>query len=287
MSIKFFNIIPGLNCTMACQHCATNSSPTHKNRISDFEKELLIKELNNLKPPNVILTGGEVALYKKDLLDILNSLVFPFKTILTTNGFSAKNLKDVDSFCGSIKNLSLIQLSFDRFHGQTLESVLPFLFKNYCFEKKIDFVLVACLSQFSDIDFAVEAKSTYDCDVIFQKIEGSGRAYSTNSEFRYDVFDNSVLSKTCPNIDTLSFIPQKGFSHCCANNIFNNNWKDVSFYNLDQLYHSSFYIDCKKSNFHQRLRNINFDEKSLSPRMTSPCNLCEFIETLKRKLNVL
>lgn len=59
------------SCALACSHCRAEAQPRrHPEELNDVEAATLIKQLAELKPPMLILTGGD-PLMRRDALDLV------------------------------------------------------------------------------------------------------------------------------------------------------------------------------------------------------------------------
>ncbi len=279
--IDAFNLVPGFRCTRTCDHCSNDSSPLRSEALSENEVLTIIDQLNKYQPAQIVLTGGEVTIYLDIVERVLKNLKFQFKVTLTTNGSFAGDLNRIERVLSRITNLELVQLSFDKFHGSSIDSKTPQLLKSYCNAKGIRFLLSVCVSEAKDLEFAADAKDKYGCDVIFQKIEASGRAKQTGVQFKYRIFENKVLDQKCPNSGTVSFTPGKGFSNCCSNLIFNHKLAGVASDTIDELVESRFFKESTELTFGARLKELGLSEAALEPMHSAPCTLCEFIELKK------
>lgn len=270
--------MPGLTCTLSCPHCFNAARPRQRGHLSKKEMNFLIKGLNETRPRVINMSGGEPILYLDLYCSIFSQLDFEYHLLLTTNGYFATSAERVSTILSRLPQLQSLQLSFDSYHGRDFTSTVPFLLKKYCEENRIDFVMTVCISDPKDLLLATKIEKRYQCRVIFQKIDGSGRAKKTHTEFAYPSFDRSVLTQKCPNSKTLTFIYKKGFSPCCANVIFNIDSGEFSHYSIDQLKKSRFHREVTEMTFEERLKKYNIDDSNLPARLSSPCNLCEFIE---------
>lgn len=285
--INLINIVPGFWCNLTCDHCVNDSGPTKKKSGLRFDEvENLIHQLNELKPINIVFTGGEPLLYLESIKAILERLNYEFETSITTNGFFARNAEETSLNLDQIKNLKSVQLSFDLFHRDKLTSVKPIHLKNYCNTKHINFNISVSISNPLDLVFAAEVEEKFQVPVIFQKVEASGRGKTKKTEFTYPIFDNSVLDSVCPNNSTVSFIPNKGFTPCCSNLVFNQNDLNVSWATITEMKNDPFYKELVKVSLRDRAIKKGINILELPPEMSSACRLCEHISMMNYEKKV-
>lgn len=277
------NIVLGLKCTMACSHCCNASSPAQAATVSDTYIRFITGEINQIRPRDIIFTGGEPTLYIEHCNRIIRALEYTPNVVITTNGHFASNTASTYETLSQLVRISTLQLSFDRFHKSTLHDSAPRFLKEYCETHNIAFAIIACLSSPMDLVFANTIQKKYRCPVSFQKIDGSGRARVTGCEFAYPIFDRTVLQQRCPNAGTLSFLQEQGISHCCANVVYNIGFEDHAFATTESLWESRFYRETVVMTFGERMRRHGISAEDLPPRLSSPCNLCEHIETMVNK----
>lgn len=280
------NIIPGLKCTMTCDHCVNDSSPFRDNKVTADEITNIITALNKLQPREIVFTGGEPTLYIDQCNQILNNLIFEYKVILTTNGSFAVNPVRTQKVLDNFLRLNTVQLSFDKFHNGARNTSSPYLIREYCKRKNLDFVIIVSLSSPEEIIFVNNLKKEYKCNVVFQKIEGSGRARETHTEFEHPIFDETVLKEKCPNRNTFTYISHVGFSPCCSNLVFNSNLAPYADFDINRLQKSEAYREIVNMSFEDRLKKYKISRRNLLARHSSPCNLCEFIEMNKSSYEV-
>ena len=159
-----------------------------------------------------------------------------------------------------------------------MNSRKPFLLKKYCQTRGLDFVVIVALNDPKDLIFVSHVQAQYGCKVIFQKIDGSGRAKKTGSEFVFPCFDKNVFGQHCPNTGTVSYCFSKGFSQCCSNVINNLSEDTYAFPTIKKLFNSRFYKEATQMTFLERLKKHRADFANLKSCYSSPCALCEFIE---------
>lgn len=275
--IEHFLVAFSLRCNLCCAHCCNASGPQHQSVSSFDEIEKIATIIESVHPVNILFAGGESTLFIREINHLLSFLNVVPNIILTTNGWFAESMESIEQTLDVISRINTIQLSFDRFHGKRIGDPEPSLLKKYCSKKDIRFVCISCINSVEDTLFAAEVEKYYDVSVGIQKIDASGRAKSTNVEFKYPYFDSSVLDTRCPNSNTLSFIHGKGLTVCCGNSASNLELLDIYSNDYKALQNLKLYKEVTERTMRERLSDINIDANLLSERMSSSCNLCEFI----------
>lgn len=274
---EVFHIIPGFYCNLACSHCANLSSPKNKVRVSEKELSQLRVAIQECSPGKLLFTGGEPLLH----IEIINEIISFHPNLeeteiqFTTNGLLLFEKEGFELLSKCMK-LDSLQLSYDIYHGSKLSIENVKIIQRYCKEKKLNFNISSCVSNFSELLELKKVSEEIDAEITFQKVEASGRASLTEVAFSYPSFENEVLEKKCPALDQVSYICGKGFSTCCSNLIFNNDFKcfDDS---LDDYLNSTFYKNLKNNNFRELANIYNVELSNLTSEFSSPCKFCEYI----------
>lgn len=282
MTLKTFHIMPGYLCNYSCSHCANGSGPSRKERLKGNDSLKIISDLNQIVPETILFTGGEPTLHIEEVNSILNGYNFIDKSnvVLTTNGWFAVSKDRTEDVLNRIVKINKLQMSFDFFHTNESNFEAILFLKEYCEYYKIEFNISICIENPEQILAANEIVDKTGVNVIYQKVEASGRSVSYDNAYKYLVFDKSVWEKSCPNQGSLHHGPDFGYTTCCSNLIFNNkashglisndslkNYKKSKFYSLIQ--NNSLREICEKFNM-----SILDD---LDPKYSSPCRLCEKI----------
>jgi MoaA/NifB/PqqE/SkfB family radical SAM enzyme len=272
---KYFNLIPGNKCDLACAHCANSSGPKYNNSIGKDDIENISLFLNSNKIENIILTGGEPTLYLNVINQVIDSLSYQPHVTITTNGLYAKlGELGILTTIGKLRRVDHIQLSYDKFHGNLDTKIITNL-RDYCLRNEIGFNISYCIESPMDLLEVSKIQNEFGVKIIFERTTNSGRAKKTNSNFKFPVFEEAVLSKKCPNVDVISYICGKGFSHCCSNVTFNNN--NDAFYNYDikKYLDSDFYKLSSDKTMEELMYIAKIDSSDLTSDMSMECNLCE------------
>ncbi|MFH1727578.1 MAG: hypothetical protein ABIA04_04085 [Pseudomonadota bacterium] len=139
-----------------------------------------------------------------------------------------------------------------------------------------------CITSPLELTEIDDLASEFNIKVIIQKVTASGRAKETESYFKYQSFDPGVLDQVCPNSGTLSYYPEKGYSVCCSNILFNiksENIENISSCKFKYHLNSNFYNEVTRKTFRERLleKGIEYSSQGLNPQYSSHCELCEDI----------
>ncbi|MBF0361146.1 MAG: radical SAM protein [Oligoflexia bacterium] len=283
-NIEMLHIVPGYFCNLECSHCGSNSGPKEKVKFSQKEIEDIQTSINKYRPPCILFTGGEPTFFIDSINEILS--VLPTNEIplikITTNGWFSKSNEKIEEILTKIVKINCLQLSYDVFHGSNLTYNDIIRLKDYCENKKIAFNISVCISSPLDFNNAAEILKNVKTIISYQKVEPSGRAKKSQTNFKYFKFQDEVLDKQCSNLNQISYIPGKGFTTCCSSLIYNNEISDTCHADLIDHLNSSFRSLIKKHTFKELLELKSIPFESLSPQLSSPCALCEYIQTYKK-----
>lgn len=287
--IKVFHVQPGLQCNLSCSHCANNSGPNEKLRLSPSELESIKAAIERFVPENLLFTGGEPTLHIPEINAVIaaHPKLHEAKVLLTTNGWFTKSDDDIAKTLGQFMQLDEVLLSYDRFHGSKVKHDDILRLKDYCSNNNQEFSVSVCISNPVELIWAQELKQKIQVPVIFQRVTASGRAKTNNKAFQYFHFEKEVLEKKCPNLGTISYICGKGFSVCCSSLIFNSNMRDIYHDTVEGHMESPFYQKISKNNFGELLAGKEMSLTVLEPKHSDPCSLCELVNADELRLPVL
>jgi len=277
--LESIHVMPGLFCNYTCTHCVNDSGPKMTKKISVNEIERVQNDIIEYKPKMLQFSGGESSFYDLEINQLVK--VHPelesCEVVLTSNGWYGKSSELTQKTLNKFDKISKIILSFDVFHGN--EAKIDYLenIKEYARNKKINLVVSFCISSPLDLIKAKTVLQDIDIPVIYQRVDSVGRAKSNNLGYNFPVFDKEVLKQTCPNINCLSFVPDKGFSICCGNLMFNGNNTEIYHKSALEHFESQFFKGLKSKTFGQLLEERNIPESQLKAQHSSACSLCEFI----------
>ncbi len=272
--LKIINVILGLKCNLKCDHCCTSSSPESNLYLDDEDLTNIKKALSNYDFDVLSFTGGEPTLCLELMNKIIDITTHQQKIHIVTNGWFAKNYDSVKSMLSKINRVSNISLSHDRFHSHLSDAQIQNLV-TACKNNNITFNLSACMTNPLDLSIP-KLKDLSDIKILYNKIERCGRAKETGTYYKYFEFDSDVLEKQCPNINTITYYPGKGFSTCCLNLLFNSTTNYMYHGSIDEHLNSHFYMNLSKK--FGELVSLYFDKTpNFLPRHSSPCGVCELI----------
>jgi pyruvate-formate lyase-activating enzyme len=109
-----FTILPTYRCNAACRECCFESHPGIKHRMSRDELLGLIRRVREELPSvrYVVLTGGEVTLLRKDLLDAISLLTeLGLGSRIVTNGHWARTDSDAARWVKDLISAGLAELN--------------------------------------------------------------------------------------------------------------------------------------------------------------------------------
>lgn len=276
--LRKLGIVVGTRCTFDCRHCLLDKR-TRNQSLREREKRLLCEVVRKYAPASLSFTGGETTLYVDDINRI--SSAFPKNKKLNlgivTNGGFASSVAEAGKVLASIRGLSYVQMSYDKFHSEfapksRLENLLA-----ACRESGIGFRAVTTLQSPLDLKITSELAAIGKFEVAVQKICDIGEAKKNGVAFRHFVFDKKVLAQTCPNRDQLVYQCGKGFSICCSNLIYNGLGKYCLHKTPEDHFNSGFYKLMRSAVLGRLFARHGGDPGSLRPEHSSACALCEHI----------
>jgi len=261
---------------MSCSHCLNNSGPKRRDSLSRDEIEKIRIDISRYKPLHITLIGGEPTLYLSMIRKIFIGIGYSPEVTLTTNGFFAVSQNRTKKVLDQIPYLKKLNLSFDSFHNSDLSDCRPDNLCQYARSKNITFSIIVSTSDFmSDLKFIKSLQTKYSV-VSYQKVDGSGRAKGSSSEYRYGKFDSAVLEKICPNRGTANYFPGLGYSVCCSNVVFNLKQRGVFEREISNLEQNAFNKTVSQKSIGSRCKELGM-EPPISQRLSSVCNFCELL----------
>lgn len=276
--LRKFSVVVGTKCTFDCRHCLLDKR-TRNQSLREREKRLLCEVVRRYAPASLSFTGGETTLYVDDINRI--SSAFPENKKLNlgivTNGGFASSVPEAKRVLSSIRGLTYVQMSYDKFHAEFLpKSRLENLFAA-CKETGVGFRAVATLQSPLDLTVASELKAIGKFEIAIQKICDIGEAEKNGVAFRNFIFDKKVLARMCPNRDQLVYHCGKGFSICCANLIYKGFGEYCLHKTPEAHFGSEFYGLMRTAVLGKLFERYGGTPASLRPEHSSPCALCEHI----------
>lgn len=280
LSMEILHVMPGYLCNLSCSHCVNDSGPRQTTRLSQIEIAKAKEVIKTHSPRRLIFTGGEPTLH----IDLVNELLLSHPNIesanilLTTNGWFSKSPELLRNTIEKLLKVSGLQLSYDTFHGSKLSIDDVVRLKTFCLEREIQFNISICISSPLELIEANKIQRAIGAQVIFQKVEASGRAKTSGGSYKYLSFQASVFDLKCPNLGSITCIPQKGFSVCCSNLIFNRLKTDnFAHPTLEEHTSSDFYKEICSKTFGQMLESRGLASEHFDPEFSAPCRMCEYI----------
>lgn len=276
--LRKLGVVVGTRCTFDCKHCLLDRR-TRNQSLREREKRLLCEVVERYAPASLSFTGGETTLYVDDINRI--SSAFPKNKKLTlgivTNGGFASSVEGAKKVLTSIRGLSYVQMSYDKFHAEFAPKArLETLFAA-CRELGIGFRVVATLQSPLDLKITTELGAIGKFEIAVQKICDIGEAKKNGVAFKHFLFDKKVLAQRCPNRDQLVYQCGRGFSICCSNLIYNDLAKYCLHKTPEDHFNSEFYEVMHKAVLGRLFVQQGGDPSSLRPEHSSPCALCEHI----------
>lgn len=123
-SFEFFGVHFTSWCPLGCQHCFTNSSPTAKKDIVNFDLAEALGRCVLVRNPNarMVITGGEPLAFRNQLMILVRRINrLGVETTLHTNGFWGGREWVEEVFCSLIgSGLTRVNLSVDDYHLERL-----------------------------------------------------------------------------------------------------------------------------------------------------------------------
>ena len=273
------HVMPGLFCNFQCSHCVNNSGPKVTLKVSEEELADICNNVRKFSPSQLQFTGGEPTFFHQEINQITEAHpdLENCKVLVTSNGWYGKTPELTEKNLGQFCKIDKLLLSFDVFHGN--ESKVEYIenINHYSKAHNISLTVSFCLSSPLDLLKAKSILAHLDVPVVYQKVDESGRARDNSLGYQYPSFEEDVLDKTCPNLKTMNYIPQKGYTSCCGNLIFNHDKKGIAGLNLDEYLQSPFYKKLQAKTFREMLRDKGMSSNNLPSHLSSACSLCEYI----------
>jgi hypothetical protein len=279
MELPELGVVPGFACGFNCAHCAVSGEAARGRRLTDAETELLLETVRRHSPRTLSFTGGEPTLY----VDKINRIISAhpdrgsLKVRLTTNGHFAKDRGSAVRTLRSFVRLDEVQLSYDRFHAESLSLAQAGLLCRACAELSIGFSVVVAVSSPLDLAVPQDLRRFGDISISYQKVLPLGRAKANGLAYQYPAFDPEVLSKSCPNKGQVFYICGRGFSSCCSSMVFGGDFPGVLHPTLEEHLGSQFHSLVGSLSFSELLDRFAIGPASLAPEHSSPCTLCAHI----------
>ena len=264
----------GTKCNFGCRHCLVDRE-LGSCRISGREVSLQIETINKYHPRSVIFTGGEPTLCIKEVKRILSSVEKPEITRfrMVTNGHFAVTPAAAEKTLKSLKGLSSVQMSYDRFHAEFVPVSHIYNLSAACLKLKLAFSIVSSIESPADILFTT-ALGLKGVPITLQKILPIGRAKKNKIAYGYKELELEVLKKKCPNLGGLVYNCGSGFTVCCAFLASRCDKRGYVHATPEEHWRSPFYKLLSEFSFGELLRMAGLTVKVLNPADSAPCALC-------------
>lgn len=287
-AIRKLGIVVGTACNFNCGHCLIKKEDRSE-RLTQKEIRLLCDTVAEYRPKSILFTGGEPTFWIKEINEIISSHPSPanLKITLTTNGHFAGTVSSAKKVLSSFSKLDYVQLSYDAFHKVFLPLSKAKNLYSACTESKIGFSAILTMSSPLDLVLVKQLRSLGRLKIGVQKVANIGEAKRNGIRFIFPCFDKKVLSKYCPNKNSLGYICGRGFSVCCAELAFNTSMPGVFHATLGEHLVSPLYRLMRKHNFLELMEILRVPKKSLLPDHSSECVLCDHIfKNARRKVRL-
>jgi organic radical activating enzyme len=244
-------------------------------KISDSEIVRVIAEIRRHQPQTLIFTGGEPTLYIKEIDRILSAIVNEGKKEIKiiTNGAFAKSPESAGEVLASIRGLSGVAMSYDRFHSEFIPATNVHNLAKACRMAGLRFTLMSAVQSPLDLAFLNSLKLS-EVHISIQKILSIGSAKKNGLRFEYPEFEPAVLGKKCPNLGGMVFNCGSGFTVCCG--FFGSMPSKEKFVHgtISEHLRSRFYKLISKHTFGELLNLAGISADKLTPEHSDPCTLC-------------
>lgn len=274
--ISELTIILGFRCNFKCEHCMVAGQTGTE--LSPGEKAAIIAAIKKHRIRRVLFVGGEPTLYIKDINDIvsrLDGLKINFR--ITTNGHFASSRQRALAVISSIKNLSGLNLSYDRLHQKFLpEANVGRLYKA-CREMKKDFAVIISLLSPLDLLMVKKLRQIGRFAILPQKLLPLGAAKANNIGYQYPSFDKGILKKRCPNQRGFTYLCGRGFTTCCSAMALAAKPGRAIHDTIGRHRSSEFHKLVSGSTFGEIADKFGLSGLRMLPEHSAPCVMCEYL----------
>ncbi len=280
-------VLVGFACNIKCKHCCTaHMDPGYK--LTAGEIRAITQTINKFRLSELAFVGGEPTLYIKEINLMLASVerLARTKVILTTNGnfavTEAAALEVLDSF----DKLTKVHMSYDKFHGEFVNTGAVKNLYQACLKRDIDFDVLFAVQDPADLHLVQVLRKLGDFKIGVQSILPMGRAKKNALGYDYLSFDKRVLSKRCPSKGRLMYVAGKGFTTCCSSLMFNGSAAKLCYPTPERLMASDFYKLAASVPFRRWPKMLNIPKPDYTPAQSAECSLCEsLIERYEKKMH--
>ena len=275
--------MPGFTCTAKCRHCAVDSSPANKTTISKEEINSVVRGFNCVRDhvSSIVFTGGGTTLFIAEINEILASILPEAPNLpisLITNGYFANTIENCE-LISKVKKLDNVVISHDEFHKEFISRENVTNLAEYCRQNKIECDISVVLGSPFDYGNVQYFKNLgFKCTV--RAFQFLGRANLIRGSILQREHNIEWQNK-CPSLDTLIFVPKRGFTWCTKNLVWNNN-------NLDaDIFHNEA-KNVLELDYFRKVRDLSFQD--MKDQMDgnqndyyTECDVCEaYLKWLKQ-----
>lgn len=268
-------VLPGFACNFFCGHCIARDRA--KGRLTPEELEVLSGAIRKYGVKKLGFAGGEPTLHRAAIKKLLALSGFAGAVSLTTNGHFAATVPAAKKELSQYPGLRSVQLSYDKFHAKFLPLSKVRNLHAACAELGLKFSIVLTVQSPLDLVLVSELRELGDFRIGVQRVIPGGEAKKNGFGYKHPAFDRRILSKGCPNRNTMSFLHGYGFSVCCGAPDLPAGAMAYAHRTLEEHARSRFYRLIKTKTFGGIARELRVPLKDLSPECSEPCVLCEKI----------
>jgi len=278
-------VVIGTKCNFRCVHCTIADSD--KDRSPSAQEIKVLKSfVASYRPQELLFTGGEPSLYLDHIIDIASVCVGPpqCKVILSTNGHFAVTESAASLFLDCIPYLHRIQMSFDSFHAQftSLQNVSNLYAA--CRKHGVHFSVLMAIGSAAELSLLAQLRKIGKFPVGVQKVVPFGQAVKNGVAFKFPEFDRGVLRRCCPNSDRIVYTCGRGFSFCCAELVFADNYHDFAHNSVDEHFQSPFYKLISRKTFGKIAQELSVSIDVFDSACSHDCVVCFRIFDEARRL---
>lgn len=275
--ISRLGIVLGFRCNFSCAHCSVSGK--EKASLSGKEVSRIVEEISKRRIKTLLFIGGEPSLYIPLTNKILSSLsgLGDITVKVTTNGHFAFTQSQALATMAKYVKLDSVQLSYDKFHAKFLPVRNIENLYRACRDSGREFGVL--LSIQSPLDLAVLAtlRRIGDFPIAVQKVLPVGAARKNGVDFSFPRFDRRVLKRKCENRGKAAYICGRGFSVCCANLSFGEDFHRFAHPTLQRHFESDFYKLISTNTMGELAKKAGIAVGELKPEHSNICSLCEYV----------
>jgi organic radical activating enzyme len=270
-------------CNYSCKHCAISLTGFTERELTLSNDDIrnICTFLSKYSLREIRLTGGEPTLN----IETANSLISDILKIrplidiaITTNGWFCNTSNKCKSILNKFVKINSIQISYDKYHAQFTPLRNLMNLKKYCDKYNIDLNIACCISNPLDLVEMQRVEKATGIKSAFQNTLPINRALHSSNYYKYSYFDDIVLIKQCPNLDSLFYLPHFGFTSCCSSLLFSGTrtiLNNICHKQIEGYLNSYFWNTMKNNSFGSLLRLAKLDSTTLGPQHSESCEICK------------